>query len=227
MMNNNEILKTINLINENKFDEAKQFLQEQLLKSQDKKEYNVVKLVKNIIGQKDLAKTRPVLANINFTPDSEEKQFICDGYVAVKWKEYEKSLDILPQHKGDTININQVFFKGEKIKPNGNDETILNNLDKVINYLKSNTKNKNAKFIVVLFDRVFDLKVIANVVKIVQNYDSKITFTQKDEGFNTPIQLENNNVKAIILPVRCVENSDFEEHKNNTENICNMIRENN
>ena len=129
-MNNKEILKVVDLINNRELEKAVATLRQHILKSEDKVSFNLVKLVKKIIENKELQKTRPALAGINH--DKNNEQLICDGFVAVKWKQHESCLDILPQTSQElSINLDQVFINEKEFVPTENDITILNNLKKI------------------------------------------------------------------------------------------------
>ena len=67
-MTNETILKVLELTDKNNknydLDKARQILKEQILKADNKESYKIISLVKKIIEQKELIKTRPALAKV-------------------------------------------------------------------------------------------------------------------------------------------------------------------
>jgi hypothetical protein len=221
-MNNNEILKVIEMISKNETEKATQFLQEQILKSENKGNYNLVTLVKKIILTKELERTRPVLTKVQILNGV---QFICDGYVAIKWKTFEPSLNILQQNTDNPINIDNVLFSGVEQTLTENDNLIINNINKVKTYLDSQKQDQKSKQnFIYLFGKVFDLNVVENVLKIMLNYNEIFDITKRDDSANSPIQLENSKIKAIILPCHIINNKELPEIVDNTNKICNILK---
>lgn len=222
-MNNNEILKVIRMINNNENEKATQFLQEQILKSKNKKNYNLVTLVKRIIDTKELQKTRPILTKVQVVNGI---QYICDGYVGIKWKEYEPSLEVLPQNNENPFDLDKILFSGVELTLTESDNLIIHNLNKVKVYLNSQKQdNKFKQNFICLFGKIFDINVIENVLKIILNYNETFDVTKRDDSANSPIQLENSKVKAIILPCHIL----FDDKKlpdiiSNTDKICSILK---
>lgn len=226
MMTNETILKVLELTDTNNknfdLDKARQILKEQILKADNKESYKIISLVKKIIGQKELMKTRPALAKVQVRNN---KQFICDGYVAVEWKTHDDALDTLPQNTENTIAIEQIYFSGSPYQMTDNDITIINNIKAVKDYIKAEKPaddKLNASF-VALFGKYFDLNVIENVIKIVLAYDEGFIVTKKDYNSYTPIQIENSKIKVLILPVR-VGLEERQKFDDQTQRICDIIR---
>lgn len=227
MMTNETILKVLELTDkENKnfdLEKARQILKEQILKADSKENYKLAMLVKKIIDTKDLRETRPSLAKVQ-TRDN--KQFICDGYVAVQWKTHEEALDTLPQNTENTLPLEQILFTGTEYELTDNDKTIIYNIKKVKDFIKAgkSADDKSKTNIVALFGRYFDLNVIENVIKIVLSYNENFKTTQKDDNVYTPIQMENSKIKALILPIRVADTEEREKINNQTQRICDEIR---
>lgn len=221
-MNNNEILKVIEMISKNETEKATQFLQEQILKSESKENYNLVTLVKKIILTNELEKTRPVLTKVQILDGI---QFICDGYVAIKWKTFEPSLNILQQNTDNPLDFDKILFSGIEYSLTENDNLIIHNINRVKAYLNSQKKdNKFKRNFIQLFGKVFDLNVIENVLKIVLNYNENFNVTKRDDSANSPIQLENSKVKAIILPCHIFDDKKLPDIISNTDKICSILK---
>lgn len=227
MMTNETILKVLELTDKNNknydLDKARQILKEQILKADNKESYKIISLVKKIIEQKELIKTRPALAKVQIRNN---KQFICDGYVAVEWKHYEKALDTLPQNTENTIAIEQIYFTGVPYEMTANDITIINNIKAVKDYIKAekSADDKIKTRIVALFGKFFDLNIIENAIKIMLSYNEDFTITKQDDNHYTPIQIENSKIKALILPVRILRGEEGQRIYDQTQRICDIIR---
>ena len=221
-MNNNEILKVIEMINNNENEKATQFLREKLLKTENKENYNLVTLVKRIISTKELQNTRPILTKVQILNGV---QFVCDGYVGMKWKTFEPSLNILQQNTDNPLDFDKVLFSGVEYFLTENDNLIIHNINRVKAYLNSQKKdNKSKRNFIHLFGKVFDLNVIENILKIVLNYNESFDVTKKDDTFNSPIQLENSKVKAIILPCHIFDDKKLPDIISNTDKICSILK---
>lgn len=209
-MTNNEILKVIEMINDNETDKAKEFLKTQLVKATDKKGYNLLALVKKYLKEAD--NSRPILKMIEH--NSNGQQFILDGITAIKFKQHEATLDILPQADAEqSINIEAIFTTYPKYTLTENDSIILNNIDKCIDLIMADKIDKKDKRCYVkLFDKFFDLNVIKNIIKIIKGYDEDFRNTEfyTSDSKIQPIQIENDKIKAIILPIRA---KDEDENK--------------
>lgn len=221
-MNNNEILKVIRMINNNENEKATQFLQEQILKSKNKENYNLVTLVKRIIDTKELQKTRPILTKVQVVNGI---QSICDGYVGIKWKEYEPSLEVLPQNNENPFDLDKILFSGVELTLTESDNLIIHNLNKVKVYLNSQKQdNKFKQNFICLFGKIFDINVIENVLKIILNYNETFDVTKRDDSAHSPIQLENSKVKAIILPCHIFDDKKLPDIISNTDKICSILK---
>lgn len=224
-MNNTEIVKVLNLLDKYDYDGAKLFLQEQLLKQENKEKYNLIPLVKKIIFNKELIKARQSLAKVQILND---KQSVVDGFVGIKWKIFEDSLNILPQNKENPFDLDKIFFDGQEYNLTENDKLIINNLSAVMKYVKQIRKDEEkdtAKLPIFLFNKVFDLCIIQNVLKICLLYNEELSFeTYKDNSIYTPVQIENSHIKAIILPMRVTDAEEITKISDLTETICNKLR---
>jgi len=226
-MTNNDIIKIIDMIDKNEIDKAKDFLKTQLVKSTDKKSYNILSIVKKIILSKETM-TRPVLRSIMHTK-SDNKQCICDGFVGVKWKQNESGLDALAQtDSADSLDFDRIL---DNPLPNytltDNDKIILANIDKIHELVIADKIDKRDKdCIVYLFGKYCNINVIKNVIKIGLAYDSNFANTvfMTDNKTRTPILFDNNNVKAIMLPVRTKDESVQTGIKEQTQKYIDMLK---
>ena len=227
-MTNNDIIKIIDFIDKNEIDKAKDFLKTQLVKGTDKKSYNILSLVKKIILSKD-TESRPVLRSIMHCK-SDNKQCICDGFVCIKWKQNESGLDALAQtDSADSLDFDRII---NNPLPNytltDNDKIILANIDKIHELAIADKIDKRDKdCIVYLFGKYCNINVIKNVIKIGLAYDSNFADTvfMTDNKTITPILFENNNVKAIMLPIRTKDESEQNDIKDKTQEYINMLKE--
>lgn len=224
-MTNNEILKVIEMLNNHEQDKAKEFLKTQLVKTTDKKGYNVLSLAKKILNGAD--KYRPVLRTIQHTETNE--QFALDGFIGIKWKQHENSLDALPQtESGESFKIDQIFANYSHYDLTKDDKLILNNIDKVVDLLMADKiDKKDKKCLVYIFNKYFDLDVIKNVIKIGLAYDKDFEnteFTQTNNEITRPVQIENNNIKALILPCRIIKEDEQNEIKDKTQRIIDLLK---
>ena len=209
-MTNNEILKVIEMINNNETDKAKEFLKTQLVKTTDKKGYNLLTLVKKYL--KEVDNSRPILKMIEHNKDGQ--QFILNGFTAIKFKQHEATLDILPQADAEqSINIEAIFTTYPEYTLTEDDCIILNNIDKCIDLIMADKVDKKDKRCYVkLFDKFFDLNVIKNIIKITKGYDEDFRNTKFYTSNNKVqlMQIENDKIKAIMLPIRA---KDEDENK--------------
>ena len=227
-MTNNDIIKIIDFIDKNEIDKARDFLKTQLVKSTDKKSYNILSLVKKIILSKETM-SRPVLRSIMHCK-SDNKQCICDGFVGIKWKQNESGLDALAQtDSADSLDFDRIL---DNPLPNytltDNDKIILANIDKIHELAIAEKIDKRDKdCIVYLFGKYCNINVIKNTVKIGLAYDSNFADTvfMTDNKTITPILFENNNVKAIMLPIRTKDESEQNDIKDKTQEYINMLKE--
>lgn len=227
-MTNNDIIKIIDFIDKNEIDKARDFLKTQLVKSTDKKSYNILSLVKKIILSKETM-SRPVLRSIMHCK-SDNKQCICDGFVGIKWKQNEGGLDALAQtDSADSLDFDRIL---DNPLPNytltDNDKIILANIDKIHELAIAEKIDKRDKdCIVYLFGKYCNINVIKNTVKIGLAYDSNFADTvfMTDNKTITPILFENNNVKAIMLPIRTKDESEQNDIKDKTQEYINMLKE--
>ena len=224
-MTNNDIIKIIDMIDKNEIDKAKDYLKTQLVKSTDKKGYNILSLVKKIILTKETA-SRPVLRTIQHTNKGE--QVIVDGFVGIKWKKHENAIDIMEQTPCEmSLQIDQIFRTMANYTLTENDKIILWNIDKVVDLIMADkTYKKDKRCFVSLFGKHFDLNVIKNVIKICWSYDNDFenTTLTTDEEATSPVQLENEKIKAIILPCRILDKEEQEKIDARTQQVIDIIK---
>lgn len=228
-MTNNDIIKIIDFIDKNEIDKARDFLKTQLVKGTDKKSYNILSLVKKIILSKETV-SRPVLRSIMHCK-SDNKQCICDGFVGIKWKQNESGLDALAQTASEnSIDLDAIMGNLPPIyKLTDNDKFIIDNIDKFHDLaLASKIDKKEKGFTTYIFGKYFDVNIIKNVIKICLAYDSDFANTNfySEDILYRPVQLENDNVKAIILPVRTKDDEERDAIQTQTQKIIDMIKGN-
>lgn len=110
-MNTTTIEKCLDLLNTGKIDDLRDLLnyerETNILASKGIKT-SLLNAVKKIVCDNGLKEWRKELAGIQHTPDG--KQFICNGYLLVKWNEEQPELNALPQTPAnESINANNIL----------------------------------------------------------------------------------------------------------------------
>lgn len=222
-MDNTQIKQILNMLEKKEYDKAETFLKQQLLKTENKEKYNLTALVKKIIFAKGLGEVRPGLASIQITNGN--TQSICNGVIGIQWKKHESCLDTFPQNSINPIYLDQIFTKYPKYELTDNDKIILKNLKKVKDYIRANYKLEE-KALVYLFGKIFDLNVIEETLKICLSYNQDLEFSTDKEKLYVAVNIENENMKAIILPVRVKDEQELKEKIERTQKICDILGEN-
>lgn len=214
---NININKILDLLNKNKIQEAKDCLIEALLKSENKKDFNLFKNVKKYIKQVD--KYRPNLQGVLW---KEGKQFIIDGITAFIFDEYVEAFEELLNFRDEDQNIDvfKIFitiYGYEDITEK--DEIIIKNIDKYISFYKSIDMEDKTPF-VYFNNKVFNANVLKTVVGIMGD---ELKYT-KSEPLH-PTQFKTKNITGLALPIRIKEQKDIDKIKEITYKFIETIKE--
>lgn len=215
---NININKILDLLNKNKVQEAKDCLIEALLKSENKKDFNLFKNVKKYIKQVD--KYRPNLQGVLW---KEGKQFIIDGITAFIFDKYVEAFEELPNFRDEDQNIDvfKIFatsYSYENITEN--DDIILKNIDKYISFCKANGYMEDKTPYIYFNNKVFNANVLKTVVGIMGD---ELKYT-KSEPLH-PTQFKTKNITGIALPIRIKEQKDIDKIKEITDKFIETIKE--
>lgn len=221
-MTNTQIEKILQLINNNKLDDAKQLLKIQLLKNDTTaKNTKLVDVVKKYLDKQD--NTRPILKTVMVKND---KQFICNAYSLFLFENYLTELDVLPtssEHKWDVLDYTKLIRSN--IKYNNIDEntlTILKNIKKINTYYKNiDGVDKKSQFAIPFANKYFDAKMILDLCNMLQHdFDGlQISATTDTDA----IQLTNGRITALLLPLRVFKDEDKQLYNNRLNDILNNL----
>lgn len=199
-MNNTQIEKLLNLINNNELGEAKQILKIELLKNSNNKNIKLLDVVKKYLKNAD--KSRPVLQTIMI---KDNKQFICNGYSMYIFENYIEDFDILPNSTENILDYKQIYKNRNYQSINDYDMSILKNIKKIIAYYKQiDGIDKKNGFIIPFANKYYNANMILELCNMYQNnFDNLKIYTSENEL--ELVQFTNDNITSIILPVRVKE----------------------
>lgn len=212
-MNTATIEKCIDLLNTGKIDDLRDLLnyerETNILASKGVK-MSLLNAVKKIVCDNGLKEWRKNLYGIQHTPDG--KQFICDGYLLVKWNEEQPELNALPQTPAnESIDANSILRSTSmsKYELTDSDKIIAENIDK---YIKLYNEKKAKKFPVKYCNKFFDAHYLKKAFSVIGT-DFEHILTGKNE--NSPLQINEKDYSAVLLPINI--NSITDESKTTIE----------
>ena len=171
----------------------------EILKSKSTKP-NLLKAVKKVLDDKNLLEARPNLRNIQI--DKNDMQFICNGYLFVRWHTHKEELDCLPQlEKEHCINLSCFIrkpFELKEFKITDDEKLVINNIDK---YIKIN-KQKGKRTAVKLFNEYWDAELIKMLFDII-GYNQDYIYKETDSATSS-IHIFNSDSNSMILPLRII-----------------------
>lgn len=178
------------------------------------KKIKLAPAVKKIISNNP---ERPVLETVQY---NDERPFICDGYILIRWNKEQPELKCFTETHGEKA------LKCDNLLPNINDCTeyklteddkaIINNLDKYIKLYKT-----KGILSINVFNKTYDAKQLKMLFDVIGT-DFNIIYTLKSRNPKTSLNMfMNDNLTAIILPLN-IEN---EETKNRTKNFLEVIKQ--
>jgi hypothetical protein len=223
-MNTATIEKCIELLNTGKIDDLRDLLnyerETNILASKGVK-MSLLNAVKKIVCDNGLKEWRKNLY-IQHTPDG--KQFICDGYLLVKWNEEQPELNALPQTPvNESINANNILrttASMSKYELTESDKIIAENIDK---YIKLYNEKKARKFPVKYCNKFFDATYLKRAFSVIGT-DFEHILTGKDG--NSPLQIYETNYSAVLLPINIntIKDEDKTIIEQNTQKFVEQIK---
>lgn len=224
-MNTATIEKCIELLNTGKIDDLRDLLnyerETNILASKGVK-MSLLNAVKKIVCDNGLKEWRKNLYGIQHTPDG--KQFICDGYLLVKWNEEQPELNALPQTPvNESINANNILrttASMSKYELTESDKIIAENIDK---YIKLYNEKKAKKFPVKYCNKFFDATYLKRAFSVIGT-DFEHILTGKDG--NSPLQIYETNYSAVLLPINIntIKDEDKTIIEQNTQKFVEQIK---
>lgn len=206
-MNTQQISKLLTLLNENKLEELRNELTQHLLNKSDKPKADLVKAVKNFLNysHKINGDARPTLCTVQH---KRGKQFIISGYSAFLFDNYIKELDELANTVEESACLeiyNVINSNAEYSTLTENDMLILKNIKKYIAFYKSQAgyDKKLNRQDVYFNNKVFDAKILAQVVEIMANELDTIQITNNE--FFKPTQIKSDSILGVVLPLRTTD----------------------
>lgn len=212
-MNNTEIKKILDYLDNGKIEEAKFMLKLEAIRSCDKKELIQVKLVEKYIKSAQKYTARPTLGTVMHQNGN---QFICNGCSLVVFRKHNNNLDILPQTTEEySLQYTQIMKPTEyRAKTEGELQTLLN----LKKYIKFCTCEK-IEPLVCLSNKVFNANLLYETI---QMFNGKVEDIQigTDENCWSPVYFRTEEIEALVLPLRASE-----EQKELAENTMLKFRE--
>ena len=161
-MNNAQVLKIMELLEQDNKQAIKEILTQELLKeNKQPKKAKSFATIKKFIEDKEL-NYRPILKSIMH---KNGKQFICNGFEMYIFNTYKKELETLPQTSEElSLNYNQLLDTNNYKFNALTDEHkfVLEHLTQYINYCKSKMENKKDKVFIYFDGKIFDTKLLNN-----------------------------------------------------------------
>lgn len=205
-MNTKGIEKAIELLNSQNFDELKDFLEferQSAILSDKGRKTSLLTAVKKILEQNK--ESRPLLATIQH--DEQNRQFICDGYIAVIWNEYKPEFDCFKQtDNNSSIKIMQILGNKKHFKPyklNDDEILILKNLEKYKCLYKAE-RTPNGAYPICLFGKAWDCNLLLRLINLI-GYFNEIYLTDEK---SQPAEIFREDIDAIFLPFTCINNEE-------------------
>ena len=197
-MNNTQILKIMELLEQDNKQAIKEILTQELLKeNKQPKKAKSFATIKKFIEDKN--NDRTILRTIM---NKHGKQFICNGIEMYIFNTYKKELDTLPQTCEElSLDYNKLLDTSNYKFNTLTDEHkfILEHLTQYINYCKSKMENKKDKVFIYFDGKIFDTKILNNFININENNFDNITYTsEKEYAFIT----KSEDITSIILAIK-------------------------
>lgn len=202
----------IKLVKEYKIDELMKTLEydrQQAIMEEKGQKMKLAPAIKKVLSDKDIA-SRPVLQSIQH--DSNGKQFICDGFLLIRWNNEQEELNGFPQTPTDkSIKADAIIpkvYETQQIELSENDRLIISNINK---YVKI---NKDFGFVYV-FDKYFSAKLLKKVIDVV-GADFNKYYIQDKEPYR-PICLFEDEFDGLVMPCRANEELESDTIKRTNE----------
>ena len=199
-MTNNDIIKLLELANNNEIDKLKDKLTFLLLQSQDKKQANLYKSVEKYLkNSSKLNNGRQVLATLQHYG----KQFVCNGFSLCVFDDYVEELENLPTTNDmASLNYNAILPKNVVYSElTKQDNIIINNIKKYIDLYKVQefyNKDNGKKIYIEFGNKIFDINILKEIIDIMGASDLQIA----DCGNLSGTMLKNSKMTSYIMPIR-------------------------
>lgn len=229
MMNTTTIEKAIALFDSAKLEELRNLLiyerEKSILEASGHK-MHLAPIVKRILKRNE--ECRPVLATVMY--DEQNRPIICDGFLLVRWNEEQSELKAFPETHGERVlaaeNIIPKQSDCEEWELTENDRIILKNIDK---YIKLYNKEKKQSVLPVgLFGKIFNAQLVKDLVDIIGTEFEKTYTRNLSSNYgnreNCPDTIFKDDLTAVILPLRLLNDADKESCKERTETFINRIK---
>lgn len=197
-----KIKKYIKLANENITELLRvlEFDRQQAIMEEKGKTMKLANAVKKVIDLNEYKKSRPILSTIMH--DKDGKQFICDGFMLIKWNEYQEELDGFMQTDYDrSIKIENILpkeYNTTKHELNKDEILILKNIDKYIKLYKDKIKS-NEFLPIKLFGKIYPasfIKKAFDIIGEIKNYNL-LNNNEHQSAF-----IYENGVEVVLLPIK-------------------------
>ena len=121
-------------------------------------------------------KERLILSTIQH--DEQNRQFICDGVIAVVWNNYNPNLDMFKQSDFNfSVKINNIIKPKdacERYELTDDDKLILSHLKEYGQFMKENYSEETGRFVALyIFNRVFDYRLLRRFLAVAGNKTGK------------------------------------------------------
>ena len=226
-MTNTTILKLIELLEKNEKQEIKNILTLELLKEyKDKKSANRLKTTQKYF--KEMDDSRPILKTLMIR---DNKKFICNGYSLYVFLKDFNGIDSLPTTTENCLDITQILPKGNFRELDNDENLLLHNIKKYIDYVKATRpiENKKDEISIYINNRVFNAKLVLQCTEMLGNLDNLEILSNDDNCSGNikiqPIQIKNDEVLGMVLPVRIFDEEKFNKIKETTETFIKRIKE--
>lgn len=196
-MNNTEIKKILNYLDNGKIDEAKFMLKTELIRCCDKSKASQVKLVEKYLKSAQKLTCRPTCGTVMHYNG---KQFLCNGCSLIVFNKTNDSLDILPQTEEKFSLPYPQILKTATFRTQTSEETkILKSLKKYIEFCNIE-KLKYANLPVQ--NRTFNASLLLETLQIFNSKIEDIEIGFEDENSFSPVHFRTDEIEAIVLPLR-------------------------
>ena len=227
-MNKTTIEKILNMIDNNKLDDAKQLLKIEMLKSDKTKNIKLIDAIKKYLkhSEKMNGDGRPILTTIM---NKNGVQFVCNGVSMYVFNEYIKDFEILKNTYDDidgVIDYSAIckqYVKYENL--NDFDYKILTNIKKIVTFLKNN-ENLNNKdlFIIPFANKFYDAKMLLELSEIINNDFSDLQIYYSEKNIDA-IQVKNKLITGVLLPCRCLKQDEADLYNNRLNKFFAMVED--
>lgn len=221
-MNATDITKCIDYINNEKIAELKDFLiycRQALILTEKGKKASPLKAIKKVLDDIKKSEKSERLAGIGHTKDG--NQFICDGYMLIKWKDERTELNDFRQiDASNSINADSLLRQAtDKPSPLSiDDNTIINNLDKYIKLYRSD--ERLAPIPVMICGNILDAKLVKKVVDII---GTEAVSGCGVKSCSNNILLDTSEAVALICGLR-KDTTDIDKVEQMTKNFIEQVR---